>query len=744
MDPEARRIVKALVVATAIFFAYRIIVGYFVPLPPPPATAPVESGSAGPVAPLPPGIPPTTDEAPASTEPSAAPPTLAPASAPRVIEAPADEGPITLGGREGDALRIELRQAGGSLSTLWLMSRKRDGRFAYRRSLDSDDPYVLISPVDDGYRVHNSFRTARVWIRERGNQEYLLDQALWRVADASDEAVVFETELRTADDQPRLRLRKRFALRPGVPIIDFSLELENTSGAALTVWVEQDGPLGMPEEDPAHDMRKLLAAQLNKQRSAVVLNAAQMHKALLDAARQRTTVRMDVPEKGPLAWTALTNKYFGVFTRPLPQSGDTVDYIASLVGTVANLNYNGDSFHHPGDLVARISTMPASLAAGQSQRYAFEICAGPKDPKYLRQVDPAYGSGGAVDFALALSADQTCMCTFGWLVHLMTWLLDGIHALVRNYGIAIIILVIIMRTALHPLAVWQQKSMFRTQEAMARLKPKIDDLKQRYANDKVTLNKEMMRLFSEENVNPAGTFMSMLPMMIQMPILVALWAALNSDIHLRHAPFDGWWIRDLSAPDAFIRFDPPVDVPILSAIPLLGWMFSGVRSINILPVLMGVSMWLQQKYMPKPHLDAAKEAARQRAESGQPAKPASGMSPEEQIRQQQMIAYMMSIMFPLMFYSMPAGLNLYWLATNVFGIGESLLIKRQLDEEKRRRAELGPQPPAPRQPGVISRMMKRMAEQAEELQRKADELSKLDEVRKREAKQAARPAKKKS
>ena len=88
-----------------------------------------------------------------------------------------------------------------------------------------------------------------------------------------------------------------------------------------------------------------------------------------------------------------------------------------------------------------------------------------------------------------------------------------------------------------------------------------------------------------------------------------------------------------------------------------------------------------------------------------------------------MMMYMMSILFPLMFYMMPSGLNLYWLSTNVFGIFESLRIRKQIKRDKERRDQLGPQPPKERKTGLVGRLFKRMAAQAEELQKKADSLA---------------------
>jgi YidC/Oxa1 family membrane protein insertase len=212
-----------------------------------------------------------------------------------------------------------------------------------------------------------------------------------------------------------------------------------------------------------------------------------------------------------------------------------------------------------------------------------------------------------------------------------------------------------------------------------------------------------------------------IPLFLQMPILVALWTAMNTEIQLRNAPFDGWWIVDLSNPDALISFGGDgITIPVLSWLPwwLGGSMFRNIPSFNVLPILMGVSMWLQQKYMPKPGMQARIDAAK--------TQPTSAGAPtlEMQMRQQAMMANIMSVMFPLMFYYMPSGLNLYWMATNVFGIFESLIIRKQLEREKERRAKLGP--PPPKKPGAVARLFKWMAEQGNELQQKADQITEQD------------------
>lgn len=731
MDSEFRRLIAALVVATGVFFAYQLTVRYLFPPPPtPPATASAPGGPPAMPAVQPPAAQPVAPLAPAATAPSTTPtaPSLDKGALPYVASSLEDARSHVLGGRDGDALRIELSPAGASVSTLALTARKPNGRYVHRRTIRDEEPFVLVAPVSVGPRDYHSFDTQRVRVVEL-NQAFDLDRAIWKLESATAEEAVFTSVLRDGEDRDLLRFRKTYALRDGKPIFTIRLEIENAGSQPLTVSIDQDGPMGMAEVDPAHDTRLLMSAQYDKANAALELNRAYYHKELTAAVAKGEPVKLMMPDKGRLAWVVLSNKYFGIYLRPLPTDSANAGYVASVMGLVADPSATVNA----GDMLARLATYPVAVAPGATARYAFEVYAGAKDRGSIERVDSALAEENGLNYPLAQSADRRCSCTFRWIENLMVWLLEIIFAVVRNYGVAIIVLVIIVRGLLHPLSVWQQKSMYRMQEAMSRVQPKIDEIKEKYANDKVKLNQEMMKVFAEENVNPAGSMVAMVPLFLQMPILVALWTTLNTDVNLRHAPFDGWWITDLSAPDAFIHFASPVDVPVLSAIPLIGWIFTGVRSINILPILMGVSMWLQQKYMPKPHLKAKLEAARQQPPRQ---RKAGGLTPEEQMRQQQIMSYMMSIMFPLMFYSMPSGLNLYWMATNIFGICESLIIQRQLEEERKRKELLGPQPRKPKKDGVMSRFFRKIAAQAEELQKKADELSRQEEARKAREREA--------
>jgi len=153
-----------------------------------------------------------------------------------------------------------------------------------------------------------------------------------------------------------------------------------------------------------------------------------------------------------------------------------------------------------------------------------------------------------------------------------------------------------------------------------------------------------MELYREQGASP---IMGFLPMMVQMPIWIALWSAVYTSIDLRGAAFLPFWITDLSVPDALIRWSP-------ITIPLLGWK---VESLNVLPLLMGVAFYLQQKLMPT-QVNAATNP--------------------QMAQQQKMMMIMMPLLFPLMLYNGPSGVNLYIMASTFAGVIEQHVIRKHI------------------------------------------------------------------
>ena len=217
---------------------------------------------------------------------------------------------------------------------------------------------------------------------------------------------------------------------------------------------------------------------------------------------------------------------------------------------------------------------------------------------------------------------------FGWtdiIAKPLLYTLRFFNGYFHNYGIAIILLTIIIKILFWPLTHKSYKSM----KEMQKLQPLMAKLREKYKGNKEQMNKELMGLYKTYKVNPVG---GCLPMVIQIPVFFALFRVLGVSIELRHAPFF-LWINDLSAPDRLFRF--PFEVPFMS--PPYG--------IPVLTLLMGASMFIQQKMTPTP---------------GDPT--------------QAKIMLFLPIIFTVMFINFPSGLVLYWLVNNLLSIGQQYRI----------------------------------------------------------------------
>jgi YidC/Oxa1 family membrane protein insertase len=250
-----------------------------------------------------------------------------------------------------------------------------------------------------------------------------------------------------------------------------------------------------------------------------------------------------------------------------------------------------------------IAQVDNPIAQGEAK---FAVFMGPKDHEIL--VRAGLGLDRALDF--------------GWFWFVAVPLLQGLkllHALTGNWGIAIILLTTLVKVATIPLT----QTTFKNMREMQRIQPQIQKLRERFKDDQVALQKETMELYRRHHVNPLS---GCLPMVLQLPIFVGLYNALQYAIELRHAPF-GFWINDLSAPDRL--------------------MVGGV-GVPVLTILMGCSMFLQQWLTPQ---------------QGDPV--------------QQRMMMIMPVIFTFMFINFPAGLVLYWLVNNILTIGQQYWMMRR-------------------------------------------------------------------
>lgn len=229
-------------------------------------------------------------------------------------------------------------------------------------------------------------------------------------------------------------------------------------------------------------------------------------------------------------------------------------------------------------------------------------------PKNLEQLEAA-----------APSLNKTMDLSWVWWIGLPLYkLLKLFYSFVGNWGIAIIMITIVVKTVLYPLSAKQ----YRSAAAMRKLQPKLQKLKERYGDDKQRMQQEMMKMYKDEGANPFG---GCLPMLLQFPIFIALYYVLFEAVELRHAPFFGW-IEDLSVQDPYF----------------------------VLPLLMGASMFLMQKMQP--------------------------MAPNMDPMQQKMMKYL-PVMFTVFMLFFPAGLVLYWLCNNLISIAQQQYVNKKIERE---------------------------------------------------------------
>jgi YidC/Oxa1 family membrane protein insertase len=263
---------------------------------------------------------------------------------------------------------------------------------------------------------------------------------------------------------------------------------------------------------------------------------------------------------------------------------------------------------------------------GTDEKKTVTVFLGPMDHTVLKSYGVSLESMMSLGWAFLVRpiSEYIMLPSFGFL-----------HLIIPNWGIVIIVFSIIIKIVLHPLTKTSMKSM----KKMQALQPLMDEIKVKYKDDPQKMNSAVMNLYKEYGVNPAG---GCLPMLLQMPILYALYMVFRSAIQLRQASFV-WWINDLSIPD--VIYSLPFHLPVF-----------GVKDISGLAVFMGITMFVQQK-----------------------------MSVKDP--RQKMMIWMMPIMWVLLFMSFPSGLNLYYTTFNILAIGQQMYINKQAEDEPLRKVE---------------------------------------------------------
>jgi YidC/Oxa1 family membrane protein insertase len=302
---------------------------------------------------------------------------------------------------------------------------------------------------------------------------------------------------------------------------------------------------------------------------------------------------------GKIEWIALQSRYFMSALLP-SQIEDSSLHLALNSEDVLN---------------ARYLEPEKAFQPGTQSTYKYRLFMGPKSTSELKKV------GNHLDKLVNFGM-------FDFIAKPCVWLMNLFYSVIPNYGVAIIILTILVKLILWPLGTKSYKSM----SEMKKLQPLMKEIREKYKNDKRKMNEEVMGLYRTYKINPLG---GCLPMIVQLPVFFALYRMLYEAIELRHAPFF-LWINDLSAPDRLFRFgfsipfmEPPYGIPVLT-------------------LIMGATMLLQQKMSP-PMGDAA---------------------------QAKMMMFM-PLVFTVIFINFSSGLVLYWLVNNILSIAQQYYIQKK-------------------------------------------------------------------
>jgi len=295
-------------------------------------------------------------------------------------------------------------------------------------------------------------------------------------------------------------------------------------------------------------------------------------------------VKVDKAERipGAAAWFGFDTKYFMTALVTEKLTGTSVEITRLSDTTAAGTVVMGD----------------VSFPAGAPITKDMVLYLGPKQADVMDRV--GYSLSSAIDYGF-----------FGFLSIPMVWLLTFFFSIFKNYGVAIILLTVVVRVILFPFTYKSMKSM----KEMQKIQPLMMELREKYKNDKEKLNQEVMRLYQTHKINPLG---GCLPLLLQLPVFIALYKALYVAIEIRHSPFI-FWIKDLSEMDPYY----------------------------ITPIIMGASYFLQQKLTP------------------------TSMDPT-----QQKIMLFMPVIFTVIFLNLPAGLVLYFFVSNLLSIGQQLYMNK--------------------------------------------------------------------
>jgi len=525
-----------------------------------------DGGDAAPVSEAPSGLPGGAGGQ-ATPDLPAQPPTAAPPASPgepALAEAtPARTGLIQV---STDTLDLRIDPAGGDIVHLALRQ--------YLRELAvPGEPFVLLDSRPGREFIATSGLVGPNGVDSNGRANWRAASASHALADGANELIV-DLRLSTEDN---VDITKRFRFTRGSHLIDIEFLIENGSGAA---W--RANPFGQIRR---HDFSDPSAGnRFTRTYLGYVITSADDPYQELDFD-DIADAPFSLQQEG--GWVGLSQHYF--LSAWVPRADSMNSYTLR----------RGDNGQFLGEFVSEA----LEIAPGASGATGMRFYAGPKDQYSLAEISP--------------NLDLTVDYSFLWfLAAPIYWLLRQIDSFIGNYGVSIIMLTLVVKAIFYKLSETQYRSM----AGMRRLMPKLQQLRERHGDDRMKMQQATMDLYKKEKINPFG---GCLPLLVQMPVFIALYWVLMQSVELRHAPFF-LWIEDLSVRDPYF----------------------------VLPLLMGATMFLQMR-----------------------------MSPAPADPMQAQIMRLMPIMMTVLFLWFPSGLVLYWLTNGLLSIAQQWYITRKIDAE---------------------------------------------------------------
>lgn len=470
----------------------------------------------------------------------------------------------------------------------------------YPVEVNDDEPVRLFGEVDSDPELQPMVPRFEVLSTEGGLTRFrslLPVDAVFEVVRETDHSVTY------AFENESLRVEREWSLTDETYELALTERYINVSGRELN---------GRPVMSW---FTKLKEEQKGRRRGRM---SDQFNPTALSAGRvQRKSVKevgapREVVQDADLIWFGIDDRYF--MTALIP-----IDPPAVPVGTATGDTVNSPkvSFVKPSEKIIGLRAARAQvvLQPEDSTEYTYNMFVGPKDYDVLKSV------GHDLDKSLNLGR------FIGPIANMLLVVLRWFESWTHHWGLAIVLMTLLIKGLLLPLTHKSMKMMRENSLKMQKVQPEIDRLKKRYPEpeDKEKLNQEMMALFQRKGVNPLSTLGGCIPMVLQMPIWFALYRVLYADIDLRHAPLF-LWVHDLSAPDPY----------------------------KVLPILLGVVMFAQQRLMPQPTAGTQNQT------------------------QMQMMKWVMPIMFTFIMLNLPSGLVLYIFVNTCLSIVQSLYINKTM------------------------------------------------------------------